>query len=170
MRMNWIEAMLTAIIGITSGYASYGWFARRKAKADAKGKEIENEGTETNNFTLQVKAINDIIETWRSSYNDLKVTYDLKYETIADQYNAINEQNIALKEHNKLITDRLNLLNNLVEKNTTMQSEIETLQNRVKVLETENKRLRDESDQLREQSNKLKKEVASLKNISSKLS
>ena len=81
-----------------------GWFAKRKAKADAKGKEIENEGTETNNFALQVKAINDIIETWRSSYNDLKVTYDLKYETIAEQYNAINEQNIALKEHNKLIT------------------------------------------------------------------
>ena len=77
-----------------------------RQKADAKGKEIENEGTETNNFALQVKAINDIIETWRSSYNDLKVTYDLKYETIAEQYNAINEQNIALKEHNKLITDR----------------------------------------------------------------
>ena len=99
MRMNWIEAMLTAIIGITSGYASAGWFAKRKAKADAKGKEIENEGTETNNFALQVKAINDIIETWRSSYNDLKVTYDLKYETIAEQYNAINEQNIALKDN-----------------------------------------------------------------------
>ena len=30
---------------------------------------------------LQVN-INDIIETWRSSYNDLKVTYDLKYETV----------------------------------------------------------------------------------------
>lgn len=168
--MNWIETLITAIIGITSGYASAGWFAKRKAKADAKGKEIENEGTETNNFALQVKAINDIIETWRSSYNDLKVTYDLKYETIVEQYNAINEQNIALKEHNKLITDRLNLLNNVVEKNTSMQAEIETLQNRVKVLETENKRLRDESDQLRAQSNKLKNEVASLKNISSKLS
>ena len=43
-----------------------------RQKADAKGKEIENEGTETNNFALQVKAINDIIETWRSSYNDLE--------------------------------------------------------------------------------------------------
>lgn len=163
MRMNWIETLITALIGITSGYASAGWFAKRKAKADAKGKEIENEGTETNNFALQVKAINDIIETWRSSYNDLKVTYDLKYESIAEQYNAVLEQNNALKEHNVLIAKRLDLLNDVVERNTTMQAEIETLQSRVKVLESENERLRKESDKLREQSNRLKNEVAELK-------
>lgn len=161
--MTWIENLIITAITLLGGFVGGGWFAKRKAKADAKGKEIENEGTETNNFALQVKAINDIIDTWRSAFNDLKVTYDLKYESIAEQYNSVREQNNALKEHNVLIAKRLDLLNDVVERNTTMQAEIETLQSRVKVLESENERLRKESNKLLEQSNRLKNEVAELK-------
>lgn len=133
--MNWYETLINTLIGIAAGVVGMGWFAKRKAQADAVGKEKENEGAEVNNFTLQVKAINDIIDTWRSGYSDLKAAYDIKYSALQEQYNYVN--------------DRLNLLNNVVEKNTSMQSEIETLQSRVKVLEAENVRLKNENQRIK---------------------
>lgn len=125
--MNY-ETILLSILGMFGGILGGGWYARRKARLDAEGTAIANNGSEIHN-------IKDIIELYKESFTDIKSAFDLKYDIVIEQYGIIKQENAEMR-------DELSKLRNVVSQNTQMQKEIEQLQLKVKALEVENAKLK----------------------------
>ena len=135
---NWYESLAFQIIAIlstiTTGFLGGGWLARRKAKLEADGTEIINDGAELTN-------VKGLITMYKEGFADIKAAFDLKYDVVIEQYNVLKKENILMQEE-------LSKLKDVVEKNAQMQREIEKLQGKVKTLEGENMKLKSEIKKL----------------------
>lgn len=138
MMNNWYEGIAFQIIAllstITTGFLGGGWLARRKAKLEAEGTEITNDGAELGN-------VKNLITMYKEGFADIKAAFDLKYDVVIEQYNVLKKENILMQEE-------LSKLKDVVEKNAQMQREIEKLQGKVKTLEGENMKLKSEIKKL----------------------
>lgn len=138
MMNNWYESIAFQIIAllstITTGFLGGGWLARRKAKLEAEGTEITNDGAELSN-------VKNLITMYKEGFADIKAAFDLKYDVVIEQYNVLKKENIIMQEE-------LSKLKDVVEKNAQMQREIEKLQGKVKTLEGENMKLKSEIKKL----------------------
>lgn len=135
---NWYESLAFQIIAIFStiatGFLGGGWLARRKARLEAEGTEIINDGAELTN-------VKGLIAMYKEGFADIKTAFDLKYDVVIEQYNVLKKENILMQEE-------LSKLKDVVEKNAQMQREIEKLQGKVKTLEGENMKLKSEIKKL----------------------
>ena len=135
---NWYESLAFQIIAIvstiTTGFLGGGWMARRKAKLEAEGTEIINDGAELTN-------VKGLIAMYKEGFADIKIAFDLKYDVLTEQYGILKKENTQMQEE-------LSKLKDVVEKNAQMQKEIEKLQCKVKTLEGENLKLRSEIKKL----------------------
>lgn len=78
--MHWWEIVLTNLATMSAGFLGGGYFAKRKARAEAEGSEVDN--------------LKEIITTWREAYNDLKV----QREEFNQLWLDLQKENVAMRQ------------------------------------------------------------------------
>jgi chromosome segregation ATPase len=105
---SWFELILVNALTLATGFLGGGYFAKKKARAEAEGSEVDN--------------LKDIIITWREAYNDLKIQRE-EFNTL---WLAVQKENITMR-HEILSLDEK--VKNLQCDNGKLKKEIEKLKN-----------------------------------------
>ncbi|MBW6491860.1 MAG: hypothetical protein K0B15_11780 [Lentimicrobium sp.] len=106
--MHWWEVLIVNALTLVSGFIGGGWFAKRKARAEAENSEVTN--------------LRDIIGTWRDAYSDLKI----QREEFNKLWLELQNENIKM---NQEIIDLQRKVNEIQSENIFLKTEIEKLKN-----------------------------------------
>ncbi|MBW6491961.1 MAG: hypothetical protein K0B15_12290 [Lentimicrobium sp.] len=104
--MHWWEVVLTNLATLSAGVIGGGWYAKKKALADAEGTEVDN--------------LKEIITTWREAYNDLKV----QREEFNQLWLDLQKENIEMRQE---LTDLKQKVRDLQCENGKLRKEIDKL-------------------------------------------